>query len=281
MSTIIRNVSGTAFVVAEFRAEENDAAAPIYHDPIVRLFLGEESRAAAARMTARFSPVKEMVKVRTKYLDDMLDRQLRANVRQVLILGAGLDTRAARKRAPNVRYFEIDDPATMSHKHVCYMEHGIEADVRFIHGNYVTQGVIDLLSRNGFDFTLPTYVIWEGNVMYLPLESDKRVLTELRRHVAHLTVSFDYLADAVITKTTGDAGIVTLVESFENMGAPWLSGIDDIDGFAREMRLRLVENFQTAELYRTYWPNRPMESPIFNFYSICTLTSDGNYGMGR
>lgn len=272
--TTIQDVSGTAFVVAEFRAEENGAAAPLYHDPIVSMFLGDESRSAAARIATRFPAVKDMVKLRTRYLDDMLDRQLRANVRQVLILGAGLDTRAVRKRAPNVRYFEIDDPVTLGHKQACYAQHGIEADVRFIPGNYVTDGFIDQLRRNGFDFTLPTYVIWEGNVMYLPIESDRHVLSELRRHVVRFHVSFDYLADAVITKTTGDPGIVTLVESFANMGAPWVSGISDIGRFARENRLRLVESFQTADLHRTYRPDRPLDSPIFNFYSIGTLASD-------
>jgi hypothetical protein len=33
------------------------------------------------------------------------------------------------------------------------------------------------------------------------------------------------MADAAILKTTGDHGITKLVESFANMGAPWLSGI--------------------------------------------------------
>ena len=40
----IKDVSGTAFVVAEFRAEENRAATPLYRDSVVGLFLSEESR---------------------------------------------------------------------------------------------------------------------------------------------------------------------------------------------------------------------------------------------
>ena len=48
----VTNVSGTAFVVAEFRAEENDEAYPLYRDPIVKLFLSEESRQAADRIAA-------------------------------------------------------------------------------------------------------------------------------------------------------------------------------------------------------------------------------------
>ena len=43
----VKNVSGTAFVVAEFRAEENDEAYPLYRDSVVELFLNEQTRQAA------------------------------------------------------------------------------------------------------------------------------------------------------------------------------------------------------------------------------------------
>jgi len=109
----IENVSGTAFVVAEFRAEENTEPAPLYADPIVGLFLTDDSKRAAERVAASFPPARDLVRIRTKYLDDMLDTQLRSNVRQVVILGAGLDARAVRKHSPAVSDFEIDDPATL------------------------------------------------------------------------------------------------------------------------------------------------------------------------
>ena len=270
----IKDVSGTAFVVAEFRAEENHAAAPLYRDPIVGLFLNEDSRYAAGRIAASFPPVKDMVKVRTKYFDDMLERRIHAHVRQVVILGAGLDTRAVRKPAALLTYFEIDDAATLSLKRACYQEQGIEADVKFIPGNYVTDGLMDLLEQHDFNFDLPTYVIWEGNVMYLPLNVVKHILSELRRHVKRFHLSCDYLAESVISKTTGDPGIATLVESFAAMGAPWLSGIGDIQALANELGLHLIENFKTSELYRSYWlDGRSMDSRIFDFYSVCTLGS--------
>jgi len=58
------------------------------------------------------------------------------------------------------------------------------------------------------------------------------------------------------------------------MGAAWVSGISDIHTLAHEAGLSVVENFRTAQLYRKYWTGRPMTSPIFNFYSVCTLGSD-------
>jgi hypothetical protein len=76
----------------------------------------------------------------------------------------------------------------------------------------------------------------------------------------------------VIKKTTGDTSLRILVESFEAMGAPWLSGIDDIHSLAGELGLQVLENFTTGALYQLY-RGRPSASAIFEHYSICTLES--------
>jgi methyltransferase (TIGR00027 family) len=269
----IEDVSGTAFVVAEFRAEENTEPAPLYTDPIVGLFLSDDSKRAAGRVAANFPPSRDLVRIRTKYLDDMLDKQLCSNVRQIVILGAGLDTRAVRKPSAAVSYFEIDDPATLSLKQACYQRHGFEVNVTFMPGDYVRDGLITLLARSGFVFGLPTYFIWEGNTMYLPQDCTRQLLAELKTHVARFELSFDYMAESVVSKTTQDPAITSLVESFARMGAPWVSGIGDVHMLAREAGLKVVEDFRTAELYRKYWTGRPITSPIFDFYSVCTLAS--------
>lgn len=266
----IREVTGTAFVVAEYRAEENRAPQPIYRDPVVGLFLSDASRQAAERVSSRFPPVKDMVKTRTRYFDDVLDEQIASGVRQVVILGAGLDTRAVRKQTAGVQFFEIDDPATMDLKRRRYEDAQIDACLTLIDGNYVTDGLIDLLGTNGFQFDLPTYFIWEGNVMYMPISIDKETILELKRHLKRFRLSFDYLTESVVRKTTGDASLTMLVESFEAMSAPWLSGIDDINSFARELGLRVLENVTTGRLYERY-RGQPWTSPIFQHYSICTL----------
>ena len=268
---LVKDISGTAFVVAEFRAEENKEETPLYNDWVVELFLSADSRYAAGLVAASFPPAKDLVRIRTKYFDETLDRHILSDVRQVVILGAGLDTRAVRKQSSRVTYFEIDDAATLELKRQRYEQYRVQADVAFISGNYVTDGLIELLTRNGFDVDLPTYVIWEGNTMYLPLEKMKQTLTTLRRHVTCFQISFDYMADSVISRTTGDQGITRLVESFAAMGAPWLTGIRDIRSLAHELNLDLIDNFETLELHHRYWSYRPVASPIFGFYSVCTL----------
>ena len=47
-------------------------------------------------------------------------------------------------------------------------------------GYYVTDGLIGLLERGGVDFALPTYFIWEGNTMYLPMDALKQIIRDIR-----------------------------------------------------------------------------------------------------
>jgi O-methyltransferase involved in polyketide biosynthesis len=73
----IEKVGGTAFVVAEWRADENAEPSPLYRDSIVGLFLNEETRQAAQRVATSFPQARDLVRIRTKYLDDTLEQQLR------------------------------------------------------------------------------------------------------------------------------------------------------------------------------------------------------------
>ena len=272
MELITSTVTGTAFVVAEYRAEENYALHPLYRDRVVDMFLSEDSRQAAARIAAGSPAVKELVKIRTRYYDDMLDEQIAAGCRQVVILGAGLDTRGIRKAAAGVAFFEIDDAGTLALKEACLADHGIRSGVRYIPGNYVTDGMMALLVTNGFDPELPTYVIWEGNTMYLDEASDRAILTQLREGIARFRISFDYFRTSVITRTTGVAGMTRMADDFVRMRAPWITGIDDVRAFAGGLNLGVVDDVTTGELASVY---RPLSSPpeFGPFYSICTLGS--------
>jgi methyltransferase (TIGR00027 family) len=269
----IQNVTGTAFIVAEFRAEENAEARPIYCDPIVPVFLNDETKSAAARISEAIPAVKKMVKLRTRYLDDRLEAQLRDGCVQVVILGAGLDTRAIRKQAPNVVYFEIDDEDTLSFKKAKLAKNDLTAEVSFISGNYVTGDFIQLLKSNEFDCSRPAHFIWEGNTMYLTAESMRQVMADIEQHVTCFTLSFDYFKEAVINKATGDASATLITERFAAMGAPWISGVDDIQRLADEAAMTIVDNVATAELHRAYWPDKTLDSAIFDYYFLCTLQS--------
>jgi O-methyltransferase involved in polyketide biosynthesis len=70
--TEFHDVTGTAFIVAEYRAHENAEANPLYVDHIVPLFLDERTRQAADGISAGFPAIEKVVKLRTRYFDDRL-----------------------------------------------------------------------------------------------------------------------------------------------------------------------------------------------------------------
>jgi len=273
--TGFQDVTGTAFIVAEYRAHENAEANPLYVDRIVPLFLDERTRQAADSISAGFPAVEKIVRIRTRYFDDRLDEQLSLGCRQVVILGAGLDTRAVRKQSPVVAYFEIDDLNTLGFKKARLAERGINAKITYIPGDYVADDFLRLLEANGFRFELPAYFIWEGNTMYLTGASVRKVLADIRKCVGQFNISFDYMAEEVIARTTGDQRTSNFVERFAAMGAPWRFGVNDLEALAEEAAMTVVDNVRTAELHRTYWPSQPLDAIIYDYYSLCTLQPRG------
>ena len=176
-----------------------------------------------------------------------------------------------RKRSPGVVYFEIDDAGTLSFKKARLADSGFDASAIFVPGNYVAEGVLPLLEANGFRCELPTFFIWEGNTMYLTRAAAMQVLTELKDRVRAFSLSLDYMSEEVIAYATGDSQVSDFVERFAAMGAPWHFGINDLHAVAQEAGLTVVDTITAGELHRTYWPSQPLDSVIYQHYSLGTL----------
>src|SRR6185312_11530899 len=153
----VREVTGTAFIVAEFRARENEQANPLYRDPVVHIFLDESTKKAAAAIRADFPAGEKMPRLRTRYYDDRLDAQLADGCRQVVILGSGLDTRAVRKQTDGVAFFEIDDARTIEFKKARLAPIALNPRVTFFPGNYFAPGGLPLFRATGLILTCPAF----------------------------------------------------------------------------------------------------------------------------
>jgi hypothetical protein len=80
------------------------------------------------------------------------------------------------------------------------------------------------------------------------------------------------LTEAVIKDATGDERISAFVKRYAEMGAPWAFGIDDLAALADDAGLTVVNDLKMAELSRTFWPNRELDSKWYDNYAVCTLT---------
>jgi methyltransferase (TIGR00027 family) len=267
----MKNVTGTAFIVAEFRAEENQESVPLYTDNVVKIWLNDDTKKAADEIAQNSPAAKEMLKLRTKYFDDVLSNQILAGCKQVAILGSGLDTRPARINGEGVKYFEIDDRTTLELKESTFKAHKIPANVRYIPGDYVKDGLISLLKQSEFDFDRPTYFLWEGNTTLLAKKDVIFVLDQIRDNVKSFKLSCDYMSEKVIARTTGYQDINDYIDKYESMYTPWITGFESIETLAKDLKLKIIDNFSTADLHQQYRPQRSLESNIFKFYFVCTL----------
>jgi hypothetical protein len=89
--------------------------------------------------------------------------------------------------------------------------------------------------------------------------------------MARCSASFDYFAEAVIRDETGDREISGVVARFAAMGAPWTYGIDDLAELAAQCGATVRDRVTLADLHRTYWPDQPLASPLYGYYSLCTV----------
>jgi methyltransferase (TIGR00027 family) len=197
-------VSGTGIEIANgrwmmhwFGLREDEAAGPLlaalpncsFHSMRLILFpLWLHYKISGHRLFPRVPPegretIGDLVAVRTVHIDRMIRERL-DEVRQIVLLGAGYDTRAlGLLREGPVEVFELDRPKTQRLKVAALREAGLEADnVRFIEVDFGREDPWGRLRSAGFDPSAPTLFLWEGVTLYLSEEDVRAVLREVRSH---------------------------------------------------------------------------------------------------
>jgi hypothetical protein len=115
----IRDVSDTALWVAMYRAIESERPDALFHDPHARRMAGERGTAILRALPFGESLGWALI-VRTRLIDEAVERAIANGARTVLNLGAGLDTRAFRLNVPSsLRWFDVDLPPIVEHRRRC------------------------------------------------------------------------------------------------------------------------------------------------------------------
>jgi methyltransferase (TIGR00027 family) len=189
--------SKTALMVCAYRARVSQWKQPLFVDPWASAFAGSEGEAIAKRLDAKFPPMELWLGLRVAYLDRLVGFAVdRLNVRQVVILGAGYDTRAARLPRAGVRFFEVDHPATQEAKReklATLSGYPIDA-ATYASCNFEREDPIERLTASGFLTGEPALVLWEGVVPYLTEAAVRATATRLASGLdPRSLVAFDYV----------------------------------------------------------------------------------------
>lgn len=116
---------------------------------------------------------------RTCFYDEIVQSALESGVRQVVVLGAGYDSRAMRFARPNVTFFEVDAPATQQNK-LSQLEYNCNnSQAVFVPVDFESDDLKTSLLQAGFNTTAPTLFLWEGVVEYLTSDVVSATLHQL------------------------------------------------------------------------------------------------------
>ena len=121
--------------------------------------------------------------VRTRFIDELMERAVRAGATQLVILGAGFDTRAHRfsELLKDVAVIEVDYGATQEYKKRRVQETFGDAPVNVTYApiDFTRESLSEVLPRAGFQAGRKTYYICEGVSMYVPEEGMKETLSAI------------------------------------------------------------------------------------------------------
>jgi len=269
-----RGVSRTATVVTLWRGIESarPPSTRLFVDPLAPLFLGPRFRWALrlARLPVvsaampwslvdgHWAGPRGTVAVRTRYIDDRLADALRRGTEQVVILGAGFDSRAY--RIPGIaqtRVFEVDHPVTQAEKRRRLTRRltTLPAHVTFVPIDFTTDTLDAALPRAGYRTDATTFFILEGVTHYLPAEAvDVLFRFVARSATAGSQMVFTYIHRGALDGSVAFPRAGQTLATVRGLGEPYTFGFNpaELAAYAAARGLRLIEDVGASEYRERY-----------------------------
>lgn len=219
-------------------------AARLIDDPLGLRFAGPQLAPLAAALLAAHGPARTAaqaallpllpwivyMQVRTRAIDDALLAFVAAGGRQVVILGAGFDTRAVRLASSlgGVRVIEVDHPATQRRKDDELAAAGVDPGAAHLAWDFEADPLSALPARLGslgLDASRPTFTVWEGVTMYLtPAAIDATVAAIAAYSAPGSQLAFNYVRKELVERPGPLAAAAGLL--VRAVGEPFRTGFD-------------------------------------------------------
>ncbi|EMI46526.1 SAM-dependent methyltransferase [Rhodopirellula sp. SWK7] len=230
-------LKASARMIAGLRASFDDRG--------IRVDVGHERQAAgphgallANRLKGVLPQLQNMVKARTRHIDQTLESV--PGLKQVVILGAGLDMRPFRlfDTLGQPTFFELDLPEMLEERTrvISQMTDRPMVSRRMIAADFKTDDISRLLLEHpDFDPSVPTAVVYEGCSMYFTEEENREILTMAASLCQHddSRLWCDIVTRSVVDGTSEHAEILKFVEGMDELGEQFIFGSDSPTEFMK------------------------------------------------
>lgn len=274
--------SVTAAGIAIARAVESEKPADerICYDPYARqfvpawmyYFMGFFIKSGYAEL--RGPGVNGFLMARERYIDDVLQNSLNEGLQQLIILGAGYDSRAYRFDLPGrVKTFEVDHPVTQADKleKVQRVFGKIPAYVTYVPVDFNTQDLSERLLSSSYDPGLISLFIWQGVSMYLaPAGVDSTLAFVVKSAAPGSAIVFDYVFQAVLEGRQKHSEISSMRRYRFMTGEGLTFGIPEGSAgeFLRRRGFQQVKDVAMDELKTAYFTGKNTSRKVVGGYGI-------------
>ncbi|WP_433664458.1 class I SAM-dependent methyltransferase [Nocardia sp. CA-128927] len=257
--------SRTALATAHVRAYHQIAPEPrVFTDPLAVSIMGltaaeltDQTNAATAGEDVAFHRVRRLFMAsRSRFAEETVAEAVADGARQVVILGAGLDTFAYRNPDPTLRVFEVDHPATQAWKRQLLAEAGITVpdSLTFAPIDFESETLATGLASAGFAGDQPAVFVWLGVVMYLTREAIQSTLRYMAGQATPVRLVLDYIPPASEAAPEHRAQLQARADRMAALGEPLLSHFTAAE-LAAELRAAgfdSVEDLSAPDLIAGY-----------------------------
>jgi methyltransferase (TIGR00027 family) len=230
----------------------------IFSDPFALQILEEEARDGLPAMASdpAHRPMRLFIAARSRFSEDTMAACVARGVRQIVILGAGLDTFSLRNPHVGATVYEVDYPATQAWKRERLAQAGIALPPSLIFApvDFERQSLGEGLATAGFRKDQPAYFQWLGVLPYLTREAIVATL-DFIAGVVGAEVAFDYGEPFDNYPPAMRANVIAVAESAAARGEPWLSLFNpaDMAELLQARRFGAFWDITRAELAQRYY----------------------------
>ncbi len=284
--------SKTAAIVAGHRFDESQKpeGERICYDPYAVHFISPEvlelskhpERAKAmleslGDIGILLQAMSNSVRARVRYFDDFVKASLDRGLEQLVILGAGYDTRAHRIEGLNgngcIKVFEADHPATQAMKidKVKEIFGSLPDHVVYVPVDLATEDLGRKLLENGYDRSLKTLFIMEGLLMYLLPETVDRVRSFISKNSGReSSIIFDYYPQSVVDGSSSHDLERTVHDYLAQIGESLKFGIEDgtVETFLEKRGFSQICNVTSQDYRNAYFHGANKDRDVCSFLSF-------------
>jgi methyltransferase (TIGR00027 family) len=286
-ANVKRGPSNTAEEVALIRIVESKKpeSERICYDPLAIRFISpetlkllqnpEKAHEMKKEKDVVFRGVANSIAARVRYFDDFVAESLNDGFKQLVILGAGYDTRAYRMEGiGKVKVFEVDHPNTQPVKITKIKEifGSLPDHVEYVSIDLENESLGQNLLNKGYDLSKKTLFLMEGLTMYISPETVDDILFFITKNSTRgSTVVFDYASRiANLNKHKDQKTVKNLAKFMDKSKESIKFSLEEakVEKFLSKRGFSDIKNMTSEDYKKAYFHGKNKDREIFSLMSF-------------